>query len=106
MPEAPDRRNVTIVLRRPERFITAGASREEIQLAQSADPADLETVRRFCALYSLQIDRESAPERSVRVSGDAQSIEAAFQFNQIPSELQGAAIAILGLDAGPVAKHH
>jgi hypothetical protein len=106
MPESPARRNVTIVLRRPERSLAAGASREEIQLAQSAEPADLETVRQFCAAHHLQIDRESAPERSVRASGDPQSIEAAFPLNQIPRELQGAAIAILGLDPGPAAKHH
>jgi hypothetical protein len=103
MPEVPARIGLTIVLRRPERSIAAGASRQEVQQALSAEPADLETVRRFCESRNFQIDRESAPERSVRISGTASQIVAVFSSG-VPPELKPAVIAVLGLDPGPVAR--
>jgi hypothetical protein len=105
MPEGTDRIGVTLVLRRPERTIAAGAARAEVQEALSAEPADLEMVRRFCAEHGLGIDRESAVERSVRVSGGRGEMGAVFSGG-VPAELRGAVIAVLGLEPGPVAKAH
>ena len=112
--------DATIVLRRPERTIDPKASREEVEQALTADPADMETVRQFASAHDLHIDRESAAERSVWVSGTASQMHKAFgvQFSQIgehialqgafalPPELSSVAVAVLGLDKQPIAKPH
>jgi hypothetical protein len=97
--------DATVVLRRPERAVGANASREEIAQALSADPADLDTVRRFAAAHGLHVDRESAAERSIRVSGTEQQMQEAFgDGSTLPSELESVAVAVLGRDKRPIAK--
>jgi kumamolisin len=94
----PEPQTVTIVLRRSGQSTTA-------------DPADLAAVRSFALGHGLKIDRESAAERSVRVSGTADQLKQAFggdsrNDSTIPAALRGIAIAVLGLDQRAIAKSH
>jgi hypothetical protein len=94
----PEAQIVTIVLRRSGQSTTA-------------DPADLAAVRRFALGHNLQIERESAAERSVRVSGTTEQMNRAFRGESrsestIPLALRGIAIAVLGLDERAIAKSH
>jgi kumamolisin len=102
----------------------AHLTREEFAQRHGADAGDVGLVRAFAASYGLQVVEEHAARRSVVLSGTARQFCAAFQVQlhhcqhaggtyrgrtgpiQIPEELKGIVVAVLGLDNRPQAKAH
>jgi kumamolisin len=94
----------------------AHLSREEFAQQHGADVGDLGLVRTFAAAHGLLVVEEHAARRTVVLSGTARQFSAAFQVQlhhcqhaggsyrgrtgaiQIPEELKGIVVAVLGLD--------
>jgi kumamolisin len=101
----------TVVLRRGE----AG---------MAADPSDVERVRRFAQEGGLEVVAVHRPARSIRLSGAAAAMQAAFGVTLgayeaagvhyrgregavfVPEHLDGVVTAVLGLDNRPQARAH
>ncbi len=107
-------KQVTIVLR-PRRALpsleelSAGRpaqSREQIEEAHSADPADIQQVENFAREHDLQVVESSPARRSVIVAGPEDRIRAAFGTDpaHIPPALRDIAVAVLGISDRPVAR--
>ncbi len=99
-------------------------SREEAAQI-GADPQDVAAVREFAVQNGLKVVDENLAARTIRIEGTIQQMDAAFGVNlarfenpqghqflsyqgeiSIPASLQGAIVAVLGLDQRPAAKHH
>jgi len=99
-------------------------AREEFGVAHGAAPSCMEAVKEFAHEYGLAVGSASQPNRSVVVTGPAESIERAFDSKlayyespqgryrgrtgevMIPAELRSEIVAVLGLDNRPIAKPH
>jgi kumamolisin len=97
---------------------------EEYEQQYGAAPQDLERVAEFARSHGLQVVEQSAPRRSVILSGNVQAAEAAFgvtledyEYPQgtyrgrvgpvsIPAELGDIVEGVFGLDNRPFAKPH
>ena len=81
-------------------------SREEVEAAHAADPADVAKVENFARQNGLDIVESSPERRSVILSGSREQIQAVFGTdpNQIPAGLQDVAAAVLGISDRPVAR--
>ncbi len=97
-------------------------SREELAAQRGADPGDLALVQHFAAEHGLEVVETDAPGRRVRLRGPASAMGEAFGVSlerfdhpdgayrsysgsiQLPPELQGAVVAVLGLDDRPQAR--
>ena len=125
---------VTVVLARrgPDPAVAEGnkvphqLSHDELAARHGADPNDLELVERFAHHAGLTVVESSLRKRRVVLAGTANAMAAAFgtelkcyrvdttgpQFRgrtgtlSIPEDLEGAVIAVLGLDTRPIAKPH
>lgn len=127
---SPDERiEVTIRLRRK-----AGAgdpkpggkilTREQFRDRYGADPADLEKIEEFANDHTLDVVQSSLAQRSVRLSGTTEAMEAAFGVSfrayrqgnirfrgrtgalSVPKELGSIVEAVFGLDNRPQARPH
>ena len=126
--------HVNVIVRRkqplPVAAMESGSGRflshSELDATHGADPADIEKVEEFAHEAGLTVLESSPLKRRVTLSGTARQMEEAFgtqlidyratktgndfrgrQGNlTIPSELKDAVLAVLGLDARPVAKPH
>ena len=126
-----ERVEVTVRLRRrPGAGVpTVGAtpmSREAFRDAFGADPADIERVEQFADEHELDVAQTSIAERSIRLSGTAAAMEAAFGVKlknyrvsarsktfrgrtgtlTIPKDLAGIIEGVFGLDNRPQARPH
>ncbi len=125
---------ITVVLkRRGEDPAVAGGnavpeqlSHDELAARHGADPADIDLVERFAHHAGLTVVESSLRKRRVVLAGTAAAMSAAFGTElqcyrvntvgpnfrgrtgmiSIPQELQGAVMAVLGLDTRPIAKPH
>ncbi|MDQ2774806.1 MAG: S53 family peptidase [Acidobacteriota bacterium] len=125
---------VTVVLtRRGEDPPVAGGnavheqlSHDELAARHGADPNDIDLVERFAHHSGLTVVESSLRKRRVVLAGTAAAMSAAFGTElqcyrvntigpnfrgrtgtiSIPQELQGAVMAVLGLDTRPIAKPH
>ena len=100
----------------------APLSRCQAEQALGAAPEDLQRVADFAAEYGLTVVETSAAKRSVKVSGTAAQMNAAFSVKlgydgtapgavlsyqgtiSIPASLDQVITGVLGLDQTPVAK--
>ena len=125
---AEERIEVSIVLRRRQPLASAGnrrfADREAFVAAHGADPADFARIEQFARPRNLVVVERDLARRTVKLSGTVESFGGAFGVRlahyespqgsyrgregclQIPQELAGAIVAILGLDDRPQAKPH
>ena len=125
-----DRIEVTINLRGPKLPEANGAaqapiSRQDLESQYGAEPADAETVTRVLQQYGLTVENVSLGSRSMRVSGTAAQMEAAFQPKlgiyhsatqgdfrgregtlMIPADLNGIVTGVFGLDDRRVARRN
>lgn len=134
----PDQKvSATIVLRRREDSLSASQLEEQLFSGQfgpianeraaeviGADPKDLTAVRSFLHQQGLTIETENPEARSLRITGSAKQMAAAFGVQlgsiedanghkylsyqgglSIPKPLAGVVLAVLGLDERPIAKH-
>lgn len=136
LPVNPDREiTATLVIRRPQQAAGVGErllsgqfepmSRNDAERVITADPQDLDAVRRFAETRGLHVVAENAAARTLRVEGTIRQMEAAFGVSMhrafdgagheylsydgelvLPQELQGIVEAVLGLDRRPVARSH
>ncbi len=125
---------VTVVLRRKgsEPAVAGGhevrdqLSHDELASRHGANPDDIDLVERFAHEYGLTVVEHSLLKRRVVLTGTAQAMSTAFGAElrcyrvdttgphfrgrtgalSIPAELQGAVLAVLGLDTRPIAKPH
>lgn len=101
-------------------------SYEKFAAEYGADPGDIAKVESFAHHYGLTIVESSVPKRRVILGGPIEAMATAFGTQvaryriseegtifrgrvgslTIPAELEGAVIAVLGLDDRPVAKPH
>ncbi len=101
-------------------------TRDEFAQQCGARPEDIALVEQFAHEYQLTVVDSSEPKRRVILSGTAAKVTQAFGISlqcykientdetfrertgaiSIPSELDGAIMAVLGLDDRPVAKPH
>ncbi len=99
-------------------------SREEFAGRHGARPADLEAVRRFARENDLAVGQVSVGGRTVRLAGSAGTVGRVFGIElerwrspagsyrtwagriTLPEALEGAVVAVLGLDDRPLAKPH
>jgi kumamolisin len=132
--DASERVDVTVVTRRRAELPldASGApvrlSRAELEQRHGADPADLELVARTLAGFGLAVTGLDAGSRRVTVAGPVSAMSAAFGTElslvrspapggrgevthryregglQIPAELDGVVMAVLGLDNRPQAR--
>jgi len=128
--------SVTVVLKprsetaSPETYgYVAGAAntrhaREEFGVAHGAAPSCIDAVKAFAHEYGLTVVESSQQQRTVVLSGPADSLQRAFETRlayydsprgryrgrtgpvMVPEELQPVVAAVLGLDNRPVAKPH
>lgn len=132
-PSPQERVLVTITLaRRGGRAPHAGGvasarlAYDQFAAEYGADPGDISKVERFAHQFGLTIVESSVPKRRVIVSGPVERVAEAFGSKvacyrldsegpvyrgrvgalTIPVELEGAVIAVLGLDDRPIAKPH
>jgi kumamolisin len=125
---AQQRIEITIVLRRRRQLAGAGgtrfANREEFAAAHGADPADIALVEQFARQQDLAVVEKDVARRTIALSGTVAGFGSAFGVRlahyeypqgsyrgregslQLPEELAGAVVAILGLDDRPQAKPH
>ncbi len=131
---SPDERvSVTVILARKEKLPAHDSGlphpcvpRQEFRDKYGANPEDVARVERFAHQAGLTIVDSSVPKRRVVLSGPLAAITQAFgaqvacyQVNTtgpsyrgrtgtltMPTELEGAVIAVLGIDTRPVAKPH
>ena len=125
---AEERIEISIVLRRRQPLAGAGvprfAHREEFLAAHGADPADVALVEQFARRQNLAVVEKDVARRTVSLSGTVESFGEAFGVRlahyeyprgsyrgrvgtlQVPEELAGAIVAILGLDNRSQAKPH
>jgi kumamolisin len=101
----------------------APLSREAFAASYGADPAAIDRVHAFAAQHGLHVEEASAARRTVRLSGAAADVGAAFGVTlndvieadgrhyhvpdrepTLPSDLQAEVEAVLGLDSRPVAR--
>ncbi len=101
-------------------------SREEFQQSHGANPDDIALIEKFAHEYQLTVVESSAPKRRVVLTGTVAAMTKAFDPRlacykmqstghtfrartgslNIPEELNGVVIAVLGLDQRPIAKPH
>jgi kumamolisin len=126
--------SVTVLLRRPGTHPAIAAAeapiavlgRAEFSEKHGASTEDLKLIEKFAHEAHLTVVDSSVPKRRVILSGTAATMASAFgvEFScyksddtghtfrgrtggiQIPAELQGAVVAVIGLDDRPVAKPH
>ena len=97
-------------------------SRDEAAQSLGADPEDLRNIAEFARAHGLAVTESNAEQRSVKLSGTAAQMEAAFgvqlrlwrQGSQsyvyyeepltVPNSLAGTIEGVLGLDQRPVAR--
>jgi kumamolisin len=97
---------------------------EQYEKRYGSDPKDFALVRKFAEQNNLSVVRESAPRRSVILSGTVAEFNRAFGVSlkiyaypagtyrgrtgpvQIPTELAAVVEGVFGLDNRPVAKRH
>jgi len=109
---------------RPSRDPLPVLSRREYNARYGADPKDIARLRRFAAKHNLVVVRESAPRRSVMLSGSAADFARAFNVAlqtyaydggtyrgrvgpvHVPSDLAPVVQGVFGLDNRPVARRH
>ncbi len=103
----------------------ASGSREHPAISTAASPNDMTAVCSFIEHYGLTVAEENAPGRTIRVQGNAQQMDEAFNVQlcwctdskgtrfmtyqgpiSIPESLRNVVTAVLGLDQRPVAKRH
>lgn len=114
---------VTLVLRPPaaskaisQRLLSGQYIAEDINPADiSGDPADAKAVVDFATSHNLQVLKVDPAARSVHLAGSPADIEKAFGIPtsvnyrgpvDLPAPLNDIVIAVLGLDQGPIARHH
>ena len=122
---------VSVVVRRkqPLNVKTLGKvvmTRSQYKQNHGADPADVKLVKNFAREFGLTVEKSSPkPERrTLHLSGSRSALEKAFGVKlgseshegttyrvreggiEIPSELAGVVVAVLGLDDRPQAKAH
>jgi kumamolisin len=116
---------VTITVRGPDLpQVTPGksVSREELERVYSASPQDMDAVASELARYGLEVVDSEPWARSLRVSGTAGQMDAAFRANlgiyryhdhdyrgregglEIPANLEGIVTGVFGLDQRRVAR--
>jgi kumamolisin len=96
-------------------------TREQLEAASGADPADIQAVEDFAAAHGLTVLDSDPARRSVSLAGTAAQMSAAFGVEleryehaegsyrgrtgavHIPKELEGIVDAVLGLDDRPAA---
>jgi len=129
---SPDERlEVTIRLRRKPGASTPSfqgkpLTRDEFRAAYGADPADIEKVEEFANEHGLDIVQSSIAQRSVRLSGTAEAMQAAFGVRfkafrtaktgqrfrgrtgtvSVPKNLANIVEGVFGLDNRPQAVPH
>jgi kumamolisin len=97
-------------------------SREQLAEERGAAPGDVAAVERFAGRYGLEVIEVDPPGRRVRLRGSASAMNEAFGVSlerfdhpegayrgyggalQLPAELHGAVVAVLGLDDRPQAR--
>ncbi len=122
--------SVTVVLDRKTKlssaFLSQRPSRATFSDAHGADPAHVAQVEKFAHNHKLTVVESSLRKRRVILTGTVTAMRAAFQVDlqryksdasghtfrgrsgtiSLPTELQGAVVAVLGLDSRPVATPH
>jgi kumamolisin len=126
--------HVTVVLRgkggeagtRSGAFVPKRVTHEQFAVTHGSDQKDITLVEEFAHHSGLTVVESSARKRRVVLTGTAEQMSKAFQTDlktyranttgpvfrgrtgalSIPTELEGAVIAVLGLDTRPVAKPH
>ena len=91
-------------------------TREEYAASYGADPADIARVADFAAAHHLEVVESSQARRTVRLTGSAEDIAAAFGVTlheengaRVPSgqpKLPPEVESVFGLDTRPIARHH
>jgi kumamolisin len=99
-------------------------TREEYASLHGADPADIALIEAFAQEYGLTVSERSVARRAVVLKGPAGKMQTAFGTSlahydtpsggyrgrtgpiTIPAGLDGAVVAVLGLDNRPAAKPH
>jgi len=99
-------------------------SREEFARQFGADPADIAAIKTFASHHGLKVVKEHPERRTVLLSGSVAQLEAAFGVKlecyehgsgtyrgrqgciELPAELAGIVLAVVGLDNRPQAKTH
>jgi len=102
----------------------AHLTRDEFARHFSAAPADIAAVKTFAAAHGLTVAQEHAGRRTVVLSGTVAQFEAAFGIKlqcyehqsgsyrgregaiELPAELDGIVLAVVGLDNRPQARPH
>jgi len=97
-------------------------SRDEAARSLGADPEDLRKIEEFAKAYGLTVTESNAQQRSVKISGTAAQMEAAFGVKlrlcrsgsqsylyydetlTVPRSLTGTVEGVLGLDQRPIAR--
>jgi kumamolisin len=116
---------VTVTVRGPDLPpVTPGKSmtREELERVYSAKPQDMDAVASELAQYGLKVVDSAPSARSLRVTGTAEQMDAAFRANlgiyrhddheyrgregglEIPANLEGIVTGVFGLDQRRVAR--
>jgi kumamolisin len=108
----------------PDQAVAATVVLRRGQAGTSADPSDVERVRRFAREGGLDVVAVNPPARSVRLRGGAAAMQAAFGVTLgtyevdgvryrgregavfVPEDLDGVVTAVLGLDDRPQARAH
>lgn len=104
---------------------SGAVSRAQAEQSLRADPNDLAAVRSFIKQQGINITRENAQARTLRVEGTVEQLSRAFAVQMgcfedaqghrylsyegslsLPESLSGVITAVLGLDQRPIAKHH
>ena len=123
---------VTVVLKRKTALPASGHNfalhqdRQSFNAAHGADPTGVSAVEKFAHSHHLTVVDSSTRKRRVILAGTVAAMSAAFEVElhcyqneatghsfrgrtgtiSIPKELDGAVLAVLGLDNRPVAKPH
>ena len=97
-------------------------SRDEAAQSLGADPEDLRRIEEFANAHGLAVTECNAQQRSVKISGTAAQMEAAFGVKlqlcrsgsqsylcydaplTVPTSLAGTVEGVLGLDQRPIAR--
>ena len=132
-PEKPARAGgtvtVSVIIRSKKPLLTSRLgprriTRTQFRAQHAADPASLRLVTAFAKEFGLKVEKEKPERRTLKLTGTVAALQKAFNVKlvekelsgqtyrvregsiQLPSELEGAVEAVLGLDNRPQAQPH